>query len=1066
MPKDTIRESSSSPLGGEADPLLLDSEQIQSLAQPTVIHSALRHCNEHRVTDVERVQTGIYARVEDAHSEEQLEVEITCDTDGTLLAGCDCGGSNDGTLCVHAIAALFAYAKGQNEEASSDPSRIADAQRTALEERLARARAEVQVKPLSESADAVGFGLWSARSLHSATHFSSDYRVHIRSLTGRANHCTCPDFATNELGTCKHVEAVLYRLRKRKDFKRIASLAPPRGTVFLDWEGDNAPTIRLYRGAETATDLQPLLQEHFDADGRFRLRLPDDFLRFAERVAERSDLDVGDDALGYARRLAEDAAHAVRAAEISERIRASGGRLPEVQAKLYPYQTEGVAFLAGRGRALLADDMGLGKTLQAIAAAYWLHRHDAVERVLVVCPASLKLQWAREIQRFTAAQVQIIQGPVATRGVQYRKGNGFYVVNYELVMRDLGVINTDLRPDLLILDEAQRIKNWRTKIASAVKQIGSRYAFVLTGTPLENRLEDLYSLLQVIDPRVLGPLWRYMVDFHITDDRGKVLGYRNLSGLRRRLAPVMLRRDRSLVRDQLPERIVTRLDVPMTQPQWDIHNDAVSAAAQLAQIMRRRPLTPSEQNRMMAALQRARMACNAAALVDPEIAESLGDSAPKLDELETLLDELCRMSGLKAVVFSQWARMTELVEQRVRRMGLGSVHLHGGVPSANRGKLMDRFRQDDAVQVFISTDAGGVGLNLQNAAVLINLDVPWNPAVLDQRIARVHRLGQLQKVQAILMVAPDSYEERVLGLVQGKRELFDNVVDADASEDVVSVSKRLAEVLADDLAGSTDTAGRAATDQDSSTREPEIDPLAQPEPVELAADAALASSDTALPLHPDLDQAVRDCVIALQRQFGQRIQRMLGQRRRGNGQGGGMGGLLIVLDQVHENDDQIAAGLSERVPVAVLDQRTLQSLARLGDASPVADAEPLYAGDMTGTAPAVESPLLRKAREGLTAARVLIQQSCPGPALDLMLSALLAAAALRVGRDDPPSASTAGIWLYGEVLPAGLLAQQDAALLMRAIALAQGADAVPESMLTALAEDAVAFVDSASEVGP
>ncbi len=187
-----------------------------------------------------------------------------------------------------------------------------------------------------------------------------------------------------------------------------------------------------------------------------------------------------------------------------------------------------------------------------------------------------------------------------------------------------------------------------------MKQIGSRYAFVLTGTPLENRLEDLYSLLQVIDPRVLGPLWRYMVDFHITDDRGKVLGYRNLSGLRRRLAPVMLRRDRSLVRDQLPERIVTRLDVPMTQPQWDIHNDAVSAAAQLAQIMRRRPLTPSEQNRMMAALQRARMACNAAALVDPEIAESLGDSAPKLDELETLLDELCRMSGLKAVVFSQW----------------------------------------------------------------------------------------------------------------------------------------------------------------------------------------------------------------------------------------------------------------------------------------------------------------------------------------------------------------------------------------------------------------------------
>jgi SNF2 family DNA or RNA helicase len=141
------------------------------------------------------------------------------------------------------------------------------------------------------------------------------------------------------------------------------------------------------------------------------------------------------------------------------------------------------------------------------------------------------------------------------------------VVNYELAIRDLAVINADFRPDLLILDEAQRIKNWRTKVASGIKRIGSRYAFVLTGTPLENRLEDLYSLMQVVDPRVLGPLWRYLVDFHITNERGKVLGYRNLSELRRRLAPVMLRRDRALVRDQLPERTVLRIDVPLSLAQ-------------------------------------------------------------------------------------------------------------------------------------------------------------------------------------------------------------------------------------------------------------------------------------------------------------------------------------------------------------------------------------------------------------------------------------------------------------------------------------------------------------------
>jgi hypothetical protein len=482
--------------------------------------------------------------------------------------------------------------------------------------------------------------------------------------------------------------------------------------------------------------------------------------------------------------------------------------------------------------------------------------------------------------------------------------------------------------------------------------------------------------------------------------------------------------------------------------------------------MKRRPLTPGEQNRMMAALQRARMACNAAVLVDPELVEErreqVDSSAPKLDELETLLDELCRIAGLKAVVFSQWAIMTELVEQRVRRMGLGSVRLHGGVPTANRGKLMDRFRDDDAVQVFISTDAGGVGLNLQNAVVLIDLDIPWNPAILDQRIARVHRLGQKQKVQAILLVAPESYEERVLELVQGKRQLFDNVVHEDATEDVVGVSKRLAEVLAEDLAALGPSDDHGGPTVGSPVGETELSPDQEPDRDQAEAPSSQAPIASAMPLRPGLDEAVRDCVIGLQQHFGPRITRILAQRSREVGLAIGRGGLLVVLDQVNDKDDAIADGLSERVPVALIDRRTLASLSRLGDASPVAEAESVYAVDGTDAAAESEPLLLRKAREGLEAARLLIQQRCPGPALDLMLSALLASAALRAGQADPPNPSRAGIWLYGEVLPAGLLQQQDAALLMRAIALGQGADAVPDSMLTALADDAAVFIAATS----
>ncbi len=782
----------------------------------------------------------------------------------------------------------------------------------------------------------------------------------------------------------------------------------------------------------------------------------------ADQLAGRPDIDLGEDALGYARRLATQAAQLLRAREIGGRIRASGGRLPGIEARLYPYQVDGVAFLVARGRALLADDMGLGKTLQAIAAAAWMIHQGEAERILVICPASLKQQWAREIRRFTGRKAVAIGGPVAGRAVQYRSGAGFFIVNYELAMRDGSVINASLCPDLLILDEAQRIKNWRTKVAEAVKRIVSRHAFVLSGTPLENRLEDLYSLMQVVDPAVLGPLWRYLAEFHITDERGKVLGYRNLSELRRRLAPAMLRRDRALVRDQLPERIESRLDVPLTANQKDLHDAALINAAQIAAIAKRRPLTPVEQHRLLAALQQARMACNAAGLVDKETVGS-----PKLDELAGLLDDLCLQSGLKAVVFSQWEQMTRMVEERVRAMGLGCVRLHGGVPTDKRGALIDRFREDPAIQVFISTDSGGVGLNLQAASVLINLDIPWNPAVLDQRIARIHRLGQSERVQILLLVAADSYEGRVLELVQGKRNLFDNVVDTDATEDVVGVSRKLVEILAQDLAALSPIPPQRSEGEATETAAPEtaeaplaVDPVSAGQTPDLLAEALEAPEETPEPapravpsslpepVPSETEEQIRQAVLAVQDAFGPRIERILGAG----------GGLLAVLDRVDDSDDRLAASIPGPVPVALIDRRTLGSLQRLGHASPVADARTLVE-TTSPTAEPQEPRLLRLAREKLRGAELLIQQACPAPALDLLLAALLAAAAVRAGRETPPSPQDAGIWLFGEALPKGLLTQEQAALAMRALALAQGADTVPEALVRSLAADVAGFVD-------
>jgi len=1021
--------SQPSQLGGEPADFLFDTEELHALADSSLIRKALRHTHDNRVTRVDFSDGELFANVEDEDSEERLDVILGYDADGNLWSGCDCGDNHD--VCVHGLAALLAFGTADSEDAQ-----LSGALEAAIDERVKRGRAEVRVEPLSGEP---WFGTWRARSITAAGNgFQTAYQVQIRSLTRRENHCSCPDFATNQLGTCKHIEAVLHRIAKRKDFPQIEHQPPPMPYVYLDWDGDDAPRIRLHRGSEIAAHLGPLFAANFDARGTFHGRLPDDFLRFAEHAGTDEDLLIGDDALGYARRLADDAARELRAREIGERIRESGGRLPDIRARLYPYQVDGVAFLTGRGRALLADDMGLGKTLQAIVAAFWLHRQDSVERTLIVCPASLKFQWAREIERFTGAQVHLVQGPVEARSVQYRKGPGFYVINYELVLRDLRLINETLSPDLLILDEAQRIKNWRTKIATAIKRIPSRYAFVLSGTPLENRLEDLYSLMQVVDPRVLGPLWRYLVDFHITDERGKVLGYRNLSELRRRLKTVMLRRDRSLVRDQLPDRIEQRRDVAMSPKQVEIHDEAVNNAARLAQILKRRPLTPSEQNRMMASLQRARMACNAAGLVDKTTRES-----PKLDELCSILEEACQLAGLKAVVFSQWAQMGEMVEMRVKKMGLGCVRLHGGIPSDKRGDLMDRFHNDDACQIFISTDAGGTGLNLQCASVLVNLDIPWNPAVLDQRVARVHRLGQKQKVQVLHLVAPDSYEEKVLGLVQGKRNLFDNVVDVDASEDVVGVSKRLAEVLAEDLAGAADEHQTSAI----AGREPTAEHAAPEIPGESEPDVSRQQPTVAAAAETGISDEIRHCIAQLQRDFGPRIERILGAK----------GALLAVLDAVDDTDDECAAGISKRVPIALIDRRTLKGLQRLGAASPAAEAESLYeAPQQPAVAP---NPLARRAAQKLGAAEVLLQQDCRAPACELLIDALLCASALRCGLDDAPESKKAAVWLYTDALPAGKLRADDATLIMRALTLGQAEDQIPTELLSVLAADAARFVE-------
>jgi superfamily II DNA or RNA helicase len=616
------------------------------------------------------------------------------------------------------------------------------------------------------------------------------YTVQIRSLTERLNTCTCPDYRTNTIGTCKHIEGVLANLGSEfaDQWDEFITQAPPITQMYVHHA--ERTTVRVTLPFPEGKKLHALLTRYFDAEGVLQGKVTQSLPALFSELSRLSARDRGqihvDQAVHDHLKNQQD----IEAVEQQKRwfldqVEEGNRSLNVLSTPLYGYQEGGVVHLAFGRRTLLADDMGLGKTIQAIAAAALLKQLRDIQHVLVVCPASLKHQWAREIRRFTSLPVQVIEGNPIQRRQLYRDLQFFNVINYELVRFDEEEI-TRREFDLVILDEAQRIKNWRTKTADKVKRLRSPYAFVLTGTPLENRLDELYSVFQFIDPTILGPLWRFNERYYETERRPsgsyKVLGLQNLDELRHRIAPYVLRRVREEVLLDLPERIDSNFFVEMTDPQWKAYGEYEHRVAQLMARARRRPLTPEEHRILLGCLVKMRLICNALALHDPEIKpQDYEKTAPKLGELREILDEEVASNGHKAILFSQWTRMLDLTEPALEKLDLGWVKLTGDVPSKKRGALIEQFFEDPQCKVFLSTDAGGVGLNLQAASMVVNLDLPWNPAVLAQRIARAHRHGQPHTVNVVNLIAKGTIEERMLDTLAAKRAVFDAALNEDST---------------------------------------------------------------------------------------------------------------------------------------------------------------------------------------------------------------------------------------------------------------------------------------------
>jgi SNF2 family DNA or RNA helicase len=618
------------------------------------------------------------------------------------------------------------------------------------------------------------------------------YRISIRNKEGENAFCTCPDFRTNRLGTCKHILHVVAKLPKRFSAAELAkpyrrkhvslrlSYATPRGLLFnLPHQSDD----RIGEIVDTA-DETPLT----DAD--------DVMTRIEALQGAGFDVWLYPDAEDFIqRRLTQK-----RLQSECDKIRKSPETHPLLtellNATLLPYQLDGIAFAAGAGRCILADDMGLGKTIQGIGVAELLAQLADIKRVLVISPASLKSQWKSEIDRFSGRSTQIVLGNGEERIEQYQSDTFFTICNYEQVLRDLTAIE-NVQWDLIILDEGQRIKNWESKTSNLIRQLESPFRLVLSGTPLENRLGELFTVTRFVDDELLGPAHQFFHQHHVVDERGKTLGYRQLDVLRDKLKPILLRRTRSEVAKDLPERTDEIVRIEPTAEQMEIHDSNMQT---VARIIRKKFMTQMDLLRLQKSLLMARMACDSTYLIDQEEPEY----SSKLERLGEILTGLIDDPTRKIVLFSEWRRMLNRIELRLDELGADYVRLDGQVPQKKRAGIVNQFQTDPDCRVILMTNAGSTGLNLQAANTVINVDLPWNPAVLEQRIARAYRMGQKNPVHIYKLVTTgNSIEEGLLTTLASKQDLANASIDmtSDVCEVAMSsgmedMKKRLEVIMA------------------------------------------------------------------------------------------------------------------------------------------------------------------------------------------------------------------------------------------------------------------------------
>lgn len=620
------------------------------------------------------------------------------------------------------------------------------------------------------------------------------YRVALRGKERGDSYCDCPDFRTNTLGTCKHIEFALKTARKM--FSVAAWKKPYRNnTIFVHVRYGRQRTLHLVLPDERTTALVAATKKFLDK--------PIEDLRGLVKLLARLEqagfpVTIYPDAEEMIGRELFRLSIAEKVAEIRKDPANHPLRTQLLKEELAPYQLDGIGFVVAAGRAILADETGLGKTVQGIGVAELLAKWAGIRRVLVVCSAVRKNHWKREIRRFAGRSAKFFSPDTCSTepgaasmfdesgesglrdrifGTEMRgapqshtgQATFFYTIcTYERLPEAIGFLERS-RWDLMIVDDGERICDWQSKTTRMLKRLPSPFALLLTDSLPENSLDDLYAMVQLVDDCRLPPAFRFFHRHRLVDPEGRPIAYKDLGALRKAVDPILLRRTRASVLKELPQRSTRIVTIPSAPEQVRIHDRELRQAVRL---LSRPRLSEIDMLRIRKHLLAAQRVCDGADMVR----KSSTEASPKLDYLARLLHGSLEAASRRIAVFSEWDSMLDRTAAMLRREGIAHLRLEVDAPLKKRRETLRAFAEMDG-GVLLSSSEAVRDLALEGVETLVHLDMPWNPAALERRIDAVERSGRgrRQPVDMLLFLIEGSIEERLL---HRDTERPDSVLDA------------------------------------------------------------------------------------------------------------------------------------------------------------------------------------------------------------------------------------------------------------------------------------------------